>query len=399
MNAPSPDQMPLEAEALLAAAREATALDDFGDAPLREPLGLLTASLRNEVPLSAGGRAAAARRLQALLSTRLRLQALWRRRPQILEQPLVAPWFIVGLPRTGTTFLHRLLANDAGLRTAPLWELMNPLPLGERSDPEAPQPEPDPRIALAEQALAALHRAAPDLQAMHEMHAQAPDEELNLLALGFASMGFEFSFGVPSYVQAYARQDHQAGYAFFRRVLQTLQWLHGEREQPRPWLLKAPSHMEQLRPLLQVFPDATVIHTHRDAATATVSLASLTASGRRAYIERPDPQLVGRQMSAAVERLLRALDRDRAEGDARFLDVQFAELMRDPIALVQRLYAARWRTLSTEAEAAMCAWLAANPRGKHGTHAYEAADFGIDLAERRAALAFYHRRFGVPQDR
>ena len=382
----------LDAETLIAAAQRETGLRDFGPEPLHEPLRRLCESLQREVPLSADGRSSARRRLFALLTTRLRLQDLWRRRPEILTLPVEAPWLIVGLPRSGTTFLHRLLASDPELRSAPLWEIMNPLPVG---DVETPPQRPDPRIAMAEQALAALHRVAPGLQAMHEMAAEAPDEELNLLALGFCSMGFEFSFGVPSYVRWYAQQDQRDGYRLFRKVLQTLQWLRGGRH----WVLKAPSHMEQLAPLLEVFPDATVIQTHRDAVTATVSLASLTCHGVHAYFDQPDPIRVGRGMSAAVERLLRAIVRDRSEGDSRFVDVQFAELMADPFAMVRRIYAAAGRELGAPAEQAMQRWLAEHTRGRHGAHAYAARDFGIDPAERHAALAFYHRRFGVPLDR
>ena len=385
------DAWPLHADALLALARRQTGLADFGDAPLEEPLRVLCDSLANEMLLSAAGRRSAHHRLLGILVTRLRLQDLWRRRPEILELEVPEPWFIVGLPRSGTTFLQRLLARDPGHRSAPFWEIMNPLPLG---DIEATPPYPDPRIALAEQALEALHRVAPELVRMHEMQAEAPDEELGLLASGFCSMGFEFSFTVPSYVRYYAGQDHAAGYRQFRRVLQTLQWLRGGRH----WLLKAPSHMEQLRPLLAAFPDARVIQTHRDAVTATVSLASLTCHGVRNYFDDPDPRLVGRSLASAVERLLRAIDRDRAAGDARFFDVQFAALMADPLALVRRLYAANGRELASEAEQAMRDWLAANPRAKHGTHAYAAADFGIDIAERRQALDFYHQRFQVPLD-
>jgi hypothetical protein len=381
----------LDADVLIAAARRETGLHEFGPEPLREPLARLCDSLCREVPLSGAGRESARRRLMSLLATRLRLQDLWRRRPEILALPVEAPWFIVGLPRSGTTFLHRLLASDPGLRSAPLWEIMNPLPAG---DIEAPQPQPDPRIAMAEQALAALHRVAPGLQAMHEMEAQAPDEELNLLALGFCSMGFEFSFGVPSYVQWYAQQDQREGYRFFRKVLQTLQWLRGGRH----WVLKAPSHMEQLGPLLHVFPDATVIQTHRDAVTATVSLASLTCHGVHAYFDQPDPTRVGRCMSEAVERLLRAIVRDRAEGDPRFVDVHFVPLMADPIEIVRRVYAAAGRELGAPAEQAMRRWFEEHPRGRHGAHAYTASEFGIDPGERHAALAFYHRRFGVPLD-
>jgi len=385
------EQWPLDPRRLMEEACRQTGLADFGEEPLREPLRVLCESLEHEMMLSAAGRRSAHARLLGILVTRLRLEDLWKRRPEILELAVPSPWFIVGLPRSGTTFLHRLLAQDAGLRSAPFWELMNPLPLGEI---DAPPPQPDPRIALAEQALSALHQAAPELVRMHEMQAEAPDEELGLLALGFCSMGFEFSFTVPSYVRYYASQDHTAGYRYFRRVLQTLQWLRGGSR----WVLKAPSHMEQLKPLLTVFPDATIIQTHRDAVTATVSLASLTCYGVRYYFDHPNPLVMGRSLSAAVERLLRGIDRDRAADDPRFFDVQFLDLMADPIAMVRRVYAASGREFTASAEQGMRDWMAANQRAKHGAHEYSAGDFGIDVDERRQALRFYHERFGVPTD-
>lgn len=395
----SAEAWPLSPRSLMDKATEQTGLSDFGDEPFHEPLRVLCESLEQEMLLSQAGRQSAHRRLLGILVTRLRLQALWKRRPEILELEVPSPWFIVGLPRSGTTFLHRLLAQDPALRSAPFWEILNPLPLGNNDTEivpaaEVPPPQPDPRIALAEQALSSLHRVAPELVRMHEMQAEAPDEELGLLALGFCSMGFEFSFTVPSYVRYYASQDHEAGYRYFRRVLQTLQWLRGGSR----WVLKAPSHMEQLKPLLAVFPDATVIQTHRDAVTATVSLASLTCYGVRAYFDHPNPLVMGRSLSGAVERLLRGIDRDRAVGDPRFVDVQFAALMADPITMVRSIYSAAGRKLTAAAEQAMRGWMASNPRAKHGAHEYSAEDFGIDEGERRKALRFYHERFNVPTD-
>jgi len=384
-------QWPLDPQSLMDKARRLTGLDDFGAEPMREPLGVLCDSLDIEMMLSAAGRISAHKRLLGILVTRLRLEALWKRRPEILALPIESPWFVVGLPRSGTTLLHRLLAQDPALRSAPFWELLNPLPAG---DIEAAQPDPDPRIALAEEALGALHRVAPELVQMHEMEAEAPDEELSLLALGFCSMGFEFSFTVPSYVRYYEQQDHTAGYRYFKRVLQTLQWLRGGRH----WVLKAPSHMEQLRPLLAVFPDARIIQTHRDAVTATVSLVSLTCYGVRNYFAHPNPLVMGRSLSNAVERLLRGIDRDRAPDDPRFVDVQFGEMMTDPIAMVRKIYASAGRELAPQAEQTMRAWLAAHRRAKHGVHEYAAIDFGIDPGERHRALRFYHERFGVPLD-
>lgn len=387
-------QWPLEPEELMRRAREQCGLEDFGPEPFLEPLTVLCRSLRGEVELSDSGRANAYGRLMTILTTRLRLQDLWRRRPEILELPVRRPLFVFGLPRSGTTFLQHLLSQDGEFRTVPYWELMNPLPLG---DPEQPVPQPDPRIGLARQALERLHAAAPDMVQMHRMEAETPEEEIALVALSFCSMAFEWSFSVPSYVDYYAHADHLEGYRYFKRVLQTLQWLRGGEQ----WLLKAPMHMEMLQPLLTVFPDAVIVQTHRDPVTATVSLTDLTCYGRRFYFDHPNPLLVGEHLSAAIERLLRRFVDYRAahpEREAQFLDIHFRDLMADPIAAVRAVYRLAGRELAPAMEAKMRAWIAANPKDKHGAHTYAAADFGIDAAERRAALRFYSERYGVPDD-
>lgn len=382
---------PLDPTTLMARAREETGLQDFGADPFHEPLRVLCASLAQEVDLNAAGRENAYRRLMNILVTRLRLQALWKKRPEILTLPVRAPIFIVGLPRSGTTFLQWLLARDSTLRHAPFWELLFPLPFG---DPEAAVPQPDPRVAAAHAALARLHQIAPEMVKMHQLEAEEPEEEIALLSLGFSSMAFEWSFAVPSYVEHYLRSDHTAGYAYFRQVLQTLQWLRGGEQ----WVLKAPMHMENLKALLAVFPDAVIVQTHRDPVTTTVSLSSLTCYGIRNYFDHPNPLLVGSNISAIIERLLHGICRDRVDGDPRYIDIHFREMMSDPIALVRRIYAACGKTLLAADEQRMRNWIAANPRGKHGGHDYAAEDFGIDLAERRAALRFYTERYGVAEE-
>ncbi len=379
---------PLDPSKLKAIAAQETGLRDFGPGPLDEPLGHLCASLEQEVDLNAHGRESAYRRIMNILVTRLRLQELWTHHPEILELPVRAPIFIVGLPRSGTTFLQWLLARDTSLRHAPFWELMFPLPFG---NPEAPVADPDPRIAAAHQVIDKLHEVAPDMMKMHQLDAEEPEEELALLALGFSSMSFEWSFAVPGYVHWYRNADHTEGYAYFRRVLQTLQWLRGGEQ----WVLKAPMHMENLGPLLTAFPDAVVVQTHRDPVTATVSLSSLTCYGIRNYFDHPNPLLVGSNISAIVERLLQGICDYRKDGDARYIDIQFRELMADPIGMVRRIYAACGKSLDADAETAMRQWIAANPRGQHGGHDYAAEDFGIDMAERRRALKFYTDRFQV----
>jgi hypothetical protein len=378
----------LKAEAV----RRAGGLEDFGPAPLDEPLAVLCGSLNDEIALHALGRVQVFNQLVGLLTTRLRFEALWKRHPEILDLPVERPIIVIGLPRSGTTILHRLLSYDPDKRSSPFWEQVAPLPDG---DPTAPQPDPDPRLVRMRGVLDMLDTIVPDLKLMHELRADEPDEDISLLIFAFASLQFEWSYRVPSYSRWYQDFDHTEGYRYFRRVLQTLQWLRGGER----WVLKAPQHLEQLKPLLSVFPDAILVQTHRDPVPAIISLASLTTYGGRRYYDHPNPHAVGADMAAIVERLLRRGVEDRPQDERRFVDIQFTDLVADPLGCVRRIYAAAGDTLSPAAEAAMQAWIDDNRQGKHGGHDYAAEDFGLDVADLRRRLDFYRERFAIPVDR
>jgi hypothetical protein len=386
------EALSLEPDALIAEARRRTGLSDFGDAPLEAPLTALCRSLIDELEFHALGRRYLYEHLVGVLSTRLRLEALWKAHPEILELPVERPVVVIGLPRSGTTILHRLLSRDPARRCSPFWEQVMPLPLG---DPETPQPDPDPRIALIQGSIDTLYTLAPDLRQMHEVLVDEPDEDLSLMPFAFASLQFEWSYRVPSYSRFYQAADHTEGYRYFRKVLQTLQWLRGGQR----WVLKAPQHLEQLGPLLAVFPDATLVQTHRDPVSAIVSLSSLTTYGCRRYFDHPNPHAIGAHIASIVERLLRKGVDDRPKDDPRFVDIQFPDLIADPIGCVKRIYAASGDELSSEAQARMQAWIADNRQEKHGKHAYAAKDFGLDPADLRRRLAFYTERFAIPQGR
>lgn len=383
----------LTPDALIAAAKERTGLAAFGDWPLEAPLTALCQSLNEEMDLHALGRTYAFEQLAGALATRLRMVDLWKRRPEILEQRIERPIIIIGLPRSGTTILHRLLARDPEARISPFWEQVAPLPLG---DPDVAPPEPDPRIALIQGSLDTLHTMAPEMARMHEIRVDEPDEDITLLMPAFASLQFEWSYVVPGYSKFYQQADHMAGYAYFKQVLQTMQHLRGAGR----WVLKAPQHLEQLGPLMNAFPDATFVQTHRDPVPAIISLASLTTYGQRRYFAHPDPHAVGANIADIVERLLRRGVEDRREADARFVDIQFPDLVADPIGCVRRIYAAGdGAAPSAQAEAAMSAWIADNRQEKHGKHDYAPEDFALDVDALRRRLAFYMERFDTALDK
>jgi hypothetical protein len=380
----------LDEDDLLESARRRSGLDDFGDPSFREPLRVLLAALEREAGLSAFGRLSTRQLLLQLLVSRLRLEALLRREPQILAERIERPLIIAGLPRTGTSYLVHLLSRDPGLRWLPYWEGLEPIP-----DPAEPPARGgrDPRVARCDRALAYLHRVMPLFSAMHEIETGAPHEEIQLLALQFSTQLFEASYHVPSYGEWYRTTDQTPAYAYLRRVLQALQWLR----RGRRWLLKSPQHLENLGALVRTFPDACFVQTHRDPLRITASLGTMIAYGARMQQRRPDPLAIGRHWAKRVEDMLRASVRDRGLlPEAQVMDLRFQEISKDGFAAAQRVFAFAGEPLGGEAAARVRAHLDANPRGKHGRIDYRLEDLGLDPRERRAALAFYCERFDVP---
>jgi hypothetical protein len=326
--------------------------------------------------------------LRNLLVTRARLADLERRRPDIVGAPVAAPIVIMGMPRTGTTILQRLLSRDPGLRHLPYWEAQSPLPTGAADDRDAPI---DDRIALAQRGIDVLDRAAPEMKAIHEVEATEADEELWLLAVGLGSMLFEAQWNVPAYAEWYDAADLGDAYRTLRDLLAVLQWYRpGER-----WLLKSPQHLERLVEIGSVFPDATIVQTHRDPVSVVASTASLISYSRRMGTFDVSPPTIGRYWAWRIERLLsRSIDQREAIG-RNVVDVRFPDLLADPMGVVQDVYRAAGRVLSPEARAAMERYLRERPQGHFGAHRYQPADFGLDASELRRRFADYADRFDV----
>lgn len=381
----------LDAEELLATARKRTGLDDFGPPGWRHQYDLLMRALNEEADLNPLGRYNARDVLLSLLEARLKAERLLVDHPEILEVPVEAPIIIYGLPRTGTTLLQRLIARDERLRHLKYWESENPMPLGSV---EKPLPDPDPRIRKAKLRLGLLHWAAPMIVDMHEMKAEEADEELWLMAMDFASFFFTGGYFVPSYTSWLTSTDLTESYRHLYKMLQIMQWYRpGER-----WILKSPQHLGHVRALLNVFPDATLVQTHRDPSTAIGSLISTLAYAARFNTDHPDPIAIGQSLNTMLEGMLRESIEQRPEGDDRFVDVHFKDLVSDPIAQIRRVYAKANRELTPDTEAAMRRYLEAESGSGHAKHVYDLADFGLDRAERRQALRFYSDRFDVPDD-
>ena len=374
---------------LLDRAVQRTGLSDFGDDSYRAPLEVLLRAYDEESRLTFAGRMTARVNTLRLLEQRLWFEEYRKRNSEIAEQAVERPLFIISLSRGGTTLLHRLLAQDPANRTPLSWELMQPIPPPERDSYES-----DPRIAKAERELRMFERLlAPNLRAVHELGARLPEECLMIMAPSFRSFQFPSMHYVPSYQEWMERNDLGPGYAYHRRVLQHLQSRHrGQR-----WVLKAPAHIFGIAPIFATYPDAGIIHLHRDPLEVAASLTSLTVAIYAAFSEGIDPSIVGRDLvetlHSGLERYIR--ERDAVDQPQRFLDLRYRELTADPVGTVRRVYDFFAIPLSAEAEARMRRYMSQNPQAKHGVHSYSLAQFGIDRDTENERFRPYRERFGV----
>jgi hypothetical protein len=382
----------LDPEALLSAARRRTGLSDFGKPLFREGLERLVASWEREAQLTLLGRVIARRDALRLLENRLRITDELRRHPEIERGRIERPIFVIGLPRTGTSILHELLAQDPASRVPMTWEVMHPWPPPERASFET-----DPRIAQVEKHFSGVDRILPDFKRMHPMGARLPQECVALMAHDFATLIHHTTHRVPGYQAWLESIDHRPVYASHRRQLQYLQW----RCPAERWVLKSPGHLWTLDALLAVYPDARLVFTHRDPLRVVASLASLVATLRGLASDRIDPHEIGAdwtaRLAAGLESALRV--RERAGlGDERVVDVAFHELVGNEIGTLRRIYERFGLALAPEAEARMRRFLAENPKDKHGAHRYELAFAGLDAARERRRYAGYQERFGIPSE-
>jgi hypothetical protein len=382
-------QLALEPSGLMAQAAAETGLSDFGPEDFEARLDILCRAMREEGGFNGAGVFQQHTFMVGLLKNRLLIEDLVRRHPEILDEHITAPIVICGLPRTGSTHLHNLMSADPALRSLPYWESLEPV-LPDRDRQVAG--EPDPRIERTALALSFLDVAMPYFSRMHEMTVEHTHEEIQLLAIDFSSMLFETTAPMPLWRDDYLGRDQRPSYAYLVKVLKVMQWLRGGTR----WVLKSPQHLEQFPVLADIFPDATFVVTHRDPVSVTASMTTMVAYSSRLTRNQVDLEAMGGYWSDRLERMLGRCARERsALPDGQSIDVHFDEFMRDDIATVERIYELAGQPFDERARSAMHGFMAAHPRGKNGTVEYDLTQFGLDPAERRAAMAFYTERFGV----
>ncbi len=389
-------ELVLEPDPLCDQAIAETGLSDFGDESFRERLAVLTGALRTEAGLSPMGVVSTHGQLVKLLKNRLLVEDVIANHPEILDLAVDAPIVIMGQPRTGTTHLHNLMAADPALRSLPYWESLEPV-LAPAERAGIADGSPDPRRARTDEGLVFLNEALPFFKRMHEMTVDHVHEEIQLLAIDFSTMLFETMAVIPTWRDYYRSHDQTPSYRYLKRVLQVLQWERGGTR----WVLKSPQHLEQFAALVDVFPDATFVVTHRDPVSVIASNATMLSYTARLSTADPDPVVIGRYWSDRIQQMLEAGMRDRSLlPSERSLDVRFHEFMADDIATVRHIYAVADQPFGPDVEAAMVQFMADHPRGRHGGVRYDLeGDFGIDPAERRAAMREYVTRFGVEEER
>jgi hypothetical protein len=375
---------------LLQSARRAAGLEDFGTEPFVEPLQVLLESLR-AAPLNDLGVMILRGMLLRSLVARLRAEHWCTEHPEILDEPIDAPIVIVGMMRSGTTLLQRVLAADPRLACAYGWEVGEPAPRLDW-DPAAP----DPRIPDAEAREGQTRTFAADIFAIHPTYVHEAEEEIVFLSDAFLSHVPEASCNVPRYRSWIDGQDFAPAYRWLRRMLQLLQWQKRQRGEPvRPFVLKTPAHLGYLDTLLTEFPDAHLVHAHRDPVATITSGASLNTTLWRTHCDDVDPHEVGRQwierMGWSCDRALASRDRIPAE---QVTDVVFTDAVADPIGTAGRVLAAAGLDLDAAGITAMEAWIVQDrKRESLPTHRYAPEDFGLTAEQIRERFAVYGERF------
>ncbi len=370
-------------------ARRRTGLRDFGPQPVEDALDRLSSAYHGEADLNLFGRLAVRWDNLRLLTNLLILRDRERADPSILQRPLLQPMFVLGLPRSGTSFLHGLLAEDEASRAPRCWQAIYPYPdhpaSGRGAGPERVQRQ-----------FSLFHRLAPKMKDLHPFDARSPQECGEFSAHSFKSLRFDTTHHIPSYRRWLDQAGHADAYAVHRRFLQHLGGAQGAR-----WVLKSPDHVFTLHALRTAYPDARIVVAHRDPLKVLPSVARLTEEVRRPFTRRVDRVQVGRQIGAdwaAGAQSLVAADREGLWPERQVFNLRYRELVGQPMRSVERLYAFFGMEMSGRYRARLADLLARKPDGGYGRNVYRFGDFGLDPAAERERHRDYVRHFEVEEE-
>jgi hypothetical protein len=385
---------PVTVGGVLSDARRKTGLRDFGDEAFLEPLEVLVDSINREAALNPVGHLIIRGRIVGVLANKLVAHDTFRRHPEILDIAVEAPIVVAGLARTGTTMVHRLIAQDPVIRSLASWEAINPAPQRRK-----PWQWKDPRFAQAAAAAKGLKYMSPGFFAIHPAEPDAPEEEVILLEQAFLTTTPEAMMNVPTYSRWLERQDHLPAYWALKRMMQLLQWQRPGIGRKVRWVLKTPHHQEYFDPLLEVFPDATIVHTHRDPLKTSPSLFSMLTHLQMIFSDEVDPKRVASHWLHKIENMAsRTIATRERVNDRGFIDVGYYDVVENPIAQIARIYETAGMKLTPEARDAMEASRRVNKQHKYGRHTYSLADFGVTRDEVESRMSAYRKRFNVPYE-
>jgi len=389
--------LPLDRDALLAEARAELGLDGhgvdgFGDDGFLEPLDVLLAALEDEAELTVLGRWITRRFLVRLLVVRAQTIAYVRDDPAARDVVIAAPVVVTGAPRTGTTIMHALLAQDAASRVPEGWELLRPVP------PPDPAAFPDDaRVALSDRELRMPALVTGTLDAIHEYSGRMHKECVSSMSFEFRSEEFTARYHVPSYAKWLGACDMAPAYEWHRLVLQVLQ----RRFRESRWVLKSPVHLHSLPVLLATYPDARLVVTHRDPLAVLPSVTSLVATMRWTHSDHVDFADIGRYHTdlyrGSLDRLVDLTEGGTFDG-VRVHHTQYSSFMADPIATVADAAQGIGTPIDATTTVRMRAYLDEHPQGRHGEHRYSFDDLGIERADARERFARYQRYFAVESE-
>ncbi|HYC57585.1 MAG TPA: sulfotransferase [Candidatus Binatia bacterium] len=370
-----------------AAVTAAGGLTDFGQDDYGEGLRVLLRSYDEESQLNPFGRWLVRQQLVGVLRNRLVAAEAWKRCPSMLQTPVVRPIFVLGLPRTGTTALHSLLAQDPANQVLEYW-----LAAAPRERPSRHDWEKDPCFKQAAQGLKLTYWLDPSLKAIHLMTADGPEECRHLLQQCFTDDSFECNSTLPSYSRWYAACDMEPSYLRHRDLLRLI----GNSDVSRRWVLKYPAHLRHLRALLKVYPDACIVQTHRDPARVLPSLCSLIAGWRGIYEDASDKRAIAAwTVDLWAKTMEDAMEVRSQAGEKNFYDLSFRETVSDPAAAIGRMYSHFGIEYPDTTADVLRRWHRDNPQHKHGEHRYSAADFGLTAEGMRDRFSAYIERFGI----
>lgn len=364
-------------------------VSDFGDQSYREPLRILLEAYDHEARFHMMGRMLAGYQLTNMLANRLRAEQWWKLRPSALDVRIERPIFITGMVRTGSTALHYLMGANPEMQCLQYWLANHPQPRPPRHTWEDAR---DFQRSLAE--LDMVYKADPGLAAIHYMFAEGPEECRHFLSQSFTDDCYEVGNSVPSYAKWYKTRRHVESYRRHKKLVQ----LVGSYEPEKRWLLKYPVHLRHIDALLEVYPDACIVWTHRDPGAVLPSYVSLCTNFRKLQEEAADPRQVAKEQlevwSEAVHKGLAA----RKGREHQFFDVHFKDFMRDPLATVRAIYEHFDVPMTERALAGLRSWREKNPPERYGKHSYDSEDLGISQGEIRERFGNYMERVGIARD-